>query len=174
MSEGLPGRVDVARLAARGAQVSHVTPVAEMERVRDLLADDAGLVHSELSFSLDDQSRVTVQGSLSAGLQMTCQRCLEPVVVEVDTTFSVVVSEVETDEMDSVISEDGELSLSELVEDELLLALPIVAHHDATECGVVVEAGTGDAGVPVQDGPFAVLEKLKRDGVLSNGSPEES
>lgn len=153
MSEGLPGRVDVARLAARAARLSNVTPVTAMHRLADLLVDTAASVESELEFAVDEHSRIMVQGRVRAGLAMTCQRCLGPVVVDVDSAFE-------------VEAEDDELSLMELVEDEVLLALPIVAVHDETACSTPVEV------TPASGSPFAALGKLI--GARSNGSPEES
>lgn len=161
MSEGLPGRVDVVRLAARGAAMSNMTAVSSMTRLVGLLADDTGTVSSQLSFALDGRGRAVVEGGIVAAPLMTCQRCLEPVPVDVDTAINVVVVDEDTGESDQVLAEDGKVSLLELVEDELILALPIVAMHDEGLCRSAVEAAdTGSSG-DSRPNPFAVLQKLK-------------
>lgn len=134
MSEGLPGRVDVARLAARGAAMSNATPVSSMTRLVGLLADDSGVVASELSFALDGHGRVVVEGNIAAAPVMTCQRCLDPVSVAVDAVVHLTLVDEDTGDGDQVVANDGKVSLLELVEDELILALPIVAMHDEGEC----------------------------------------
>lgn len=144
MSEGLPGRVQVARLAARGADIVSTTPIAYLKRLAAVLADDGGSVSSELSFGFDGRSRVVVRGKAQASVHATCQRCLGPVPIGLEAEFSLVVVDEEgmrelRDEEDAVVSEAGQISLAELVEDELMLALPIVPMHaDRTGCGSAV------------------------------------
>ncbi len=138
MSQGLPGRVNVARLAARSARVDSVTPVSAMERFRTVLADDSGTVESALAFSVDEQSRMKVSGTARAGVQVVCQRCLEPMPLVVEAAFELLLFDNETADdvgSDAVVVERGEVSPLELVEDELILAMPIVTRHgDGEHC----------------------------------------
>jgi uncharacterized protein len=144
MSEGLPGRVQVARLAARGADIVSSTPIASLKRLAAVLANDEGVVSSELSFGLDGRSRVMVRGKAQATVQATCQRCLGAVPIGLEAEFLLVIVDEEGlrglgDEEDAVVSEAGQVSLAGLVEDELMLALPIVPmHEDRTACGTAV------------------------------------
>ena len=81
--------------------------------------------------------KVTVQGQV----EMTCQRCLGAMqhTVEIDRVVYLARSEVEMERLDEMPESDailvGErLDLVDLVEDEVLLGLPLAAMHDAGQC----------------------------------------
>ena len=90
-------------------------------------------VLADLTFSLDDQGRVLVKGRVVAEAELGCHRCEEMVPKQVDAALSALVafSEEQADEWDSitpqtdvVVVTSPNLNVVELVEDELLLALP--------------------------------------------------
>ena len=90
-------------------------------------------VLADLTFSLDDQGRVLVKGRVVAEAELGCHRCEEMVPKQVDAALSALVafSEEQADEWDSitpqtdvVVVESPNVNVVELVEDELLLALP--------------------------------------------------
>ena len=100
---------------------------------------------------------------------LVCQRCLGPVeaVLDADRSFLFVAGEdaaaaLDADSEDDVLALTRSLDLRELVEDELLLALPLVPRHE--ECPEPLEVPP-DADAPVEEkkNPFAVLAALKRD-----------
>lgn len=163
MSDGLPIRVDVERLTSREARIDSNTPVASMARLVALLADDEGSVDSELRFSRQSGHR-HIDGAAHAVVHVACQRCLEPMSVELDADICLVIvdddAEIATlpDDAEAVVSEDGAVSPLEIVEDELILALPIVAMHEAAQCAVKAS----EYATPVERGnPFDVLKRLK-------------
>ncbi len=111
-----------------------------------------------------------------ARLSLTCQRCLAPVDVDVavDRAFRFVEDEAtaaaEADEAEEdLLALSRSFDLPALVEDELLMALPLVPRHDACPEPLPLPA-VGDAeegGGPADGGrpnPFAVLQKLKSGG----------
>jgi uncharacterized protein len=74
-------------------------------------------------------------------LQLVCQRCLSPVQVPVDDEFHVVLigSEDEMDQLpeqqDAIVADAARLELGWLVEEQLLLAMPLVpTHANSSEC----------------------------------------
>ena len=163
MSEGLPERVDVERLAARGAQLDSVTPVAAMTRLAGLLADATGGVESELRFS-HESGRSRIDGSARAQVRVACQRCFEPmpVTLDVELHLALVKDDAQADALpdgvDPALSIDGHVSPRDLVEDELILALPFAPLHEVDACSV------RPAETPATDkqNPFAVLRQLKK------------
>lgn len=83
--------------------------------------------------------KVTIQGQV----EMTCQRCLGGMqhTVEIDRTVYLARTEVEMERLDEMPDSDailvGEsLNLVELVEDEVLLGLPLAAMHEEGQCSV--------------------------------------
>ena len=103
-------------------------------------------------------------------LPMTCQRCLTPVQVKliVDQRYRFVDSEDQAMAQDDEAEEDllvlsREFQLRELVEDELLMALPLVPRHEV--CPGDVKMSTQDEDFEQDDkqaNPFAVLSSLKK------------
>lgn len=104
-------------------------------------------------------------------LPLICQRCLSP--VEVDVAFSRDFRFVETEALAAVEDEESEedvlvlsrnFNLADLVEDELLMALPVSPKHDV--CPHPVKFQVADADFDHQElekpNPFAVLEQIKK------------
>lgn len=163
MPEALPSRVDAIRLAGRGARIENDTPVATMLRLAGMLADDTGTVRSQMGFVRDAADRVVIDGHAAAMLTVTCQRCLDalPVQVAKDFRLGLVDDDAQADRLpdgiEPVLSDDGHVSPLAVVEDELILALPIVALHQ--DCSPPADAAPAPA--KVGDSPFAVLKQLK-------------
>lgn len=125
----------------------------------------------EMREDASGQDEPWVRLSGSTHLTMTCQRCLGPVVVGVqfERSFRFVASEALAEVEDEESEEDvlvisREFNLQELVEDELLMAVPAVPKHEA--CPVPVKLTAADAGfedsVADTPNPFAVLQQLKK------------
>jgi uncharacterized protein len=172
-----PRRLDVAAAAAAGAVLSGQWPLAELSR----LAEEAiGQGDQQVEWSASFEHRCTRAGPPHAWLHLVthtrlwreCQRCLQPVALDlqVDRTLRFVATEDEAAALDAE-SEDDVLALSHrfdllsLVEDELLLALPLVPKH--MQCPATTpEAGSPPAaegmGEATAAHPFAVLAALKR------------
>lgn len=109
----------------------------------------------------------------SATLPLQCQRCLGPVPVPlvVDRWFRFVVDEATAENEDDDSEEDllvlqPSMSLFELIEDELLMAFPLVPMHDSCPDGVVLRSGDAamaDPPSPMEKvNPFAVLAQWKK------------
>lgn len=147
--------------------MSNATPIADMQRLVSLLAEPGGTVTSELEFTRDPSDRDVVIGKARATATMTCQRCLRPMQVELDADIALVVLADETQaeslpgEVEPVIASNGEVSPLEMVEDELILALPVVPMH-GPEARCEVPAETTPTGT-ARPNPFAVLKSLKRE-----------
>ena len=170
-----PRGLDVAALCRLGQVVEGEWPLAEMTRLTDSLAAPAG----------DEQVRWRAAGrvqpvagapqrwlDLRAGADVTlqCQRCLQPLPqrLDVDRRFRFVDDEDEAARLaeesdDDVLALARRFDLHALVEDELILALPLVPRHDA--CPLPLPAAAPDAageGAPEAPHPFAALARLRK------------
>jgi len=167
---GLPARVQPRKQAVADARLAGELSLAGMDRLAAYLlpAEDynAGRARVELHFFEDPQRRVTIEGRLQADLRLQCQTCLAPVDWHVDQALALMVALDEGQAADvprshDPLEVDGEdLELARLVEDELILALPLVARCGGTYCRNRPQAL--DEGEPEQS-PFAVLRELKSD-----------
>ena len=173
MSEPWSQLSDVDRLADRQAEVTFEIPLDQMPRVREQFASAGGRVSGIARFRREAGFRVAeldIQGSA----QLVCQRCLEPMQVPIDSSAHValIVSESEADrvppEFETVHVPENRIRVRDLVEEELLLTLPISPLHEEPEpCGVKSEESTADAqqNAPAHETqrPFEQLgELLKR------------
>ncbi|KAF1071640.1 MAG: Large ribosomal RNA subunit accumulation protein YceD [Pseudomonas citronellolis] len=144
-----------------------------MPRVCEQLTTSDGEVHAKFSFFRDEQKLAVMHIELDAQVSMVCQRCLEPATFQVggEYDFAILWEGQSADGLpkgyDALEVGEDPLDLVSLVEDELLLALPIVPAHDPEEC----QHPAGFAAAPepseqVEDerpNPFSVLAQLKRD-----------
>lgn len=168
----LPEWVDPRRLAAANGVVDGEIAVTALSRVTPELQSEcnAEVVAVQLSFAEDGQRRVLVTGRIQARLQLQCQRCLGPADWPVDVSVRAIVAADENaaaalprDWEPLMQDERGGLSPALLVEDELLLAMPLVARCDREACRQEYEQQhLKDAGTARTDNPFAVLGELKR------------
>jgi uncharacterized protein len=160
MPAGLPDRVDCVRLAEEGATVERDFTFAELVRLQDRLADREGSAHASFAFKMLADGRAGARVAVRAAPSLVCQRCLKGIVLPLAGSSELEFAGSEdvepTDpQREMYVIKDGLVSLRELAEEELLLALPIVAAHDATH-------GCGGASVPAGDRtrPFAGLKDL--------------
>lgn len=171
-----PLRLDVAAFAADAGESSGEWPLADMGRLVDLAVAEElpGLV---ASWEARGESRPVAGGapeiwlhlSGHAPVPLTCQRCLSPVIcpVEVDRSFRFVATEAEAEALDAELEEDvlvleRWMSLRDLVEDELLLGLPLVPRHEICPDPLVPSGGEAAPEASSEEPhPFAALGKLK-------------
>ncbi len=147
MSNPLPKTVDPYRLAGTGAELRGRLPLAAMKRLASRLAVAEGEVDVSLAFGIDADHTRYIRGSYSAALQLVCQRCMEAMVFPLRQTVRLGMVTGEAGKADllpghyePLIIEEDSLNLVELVEDEILLALPIVPMHDQKACAISLES----------------------------------
>jgi uncharacterized protein len=168
MAPALPDRVDCAHLADNAAVLERVYPLGEMPRLQDLLAAPQGSVHASFTFAKVDSGRVGATVAVESIAQLVCQRCLQgfayPLAGSSEVEFAGSVSPgAAKSQREIYVMEDGLVSLRELAEEELLLALPIVAMHEPQVCE---RAATEEADDEIQgisgdrSRPFASLQNL--------------
>lgn len=108
--------------------------------------------------------------TFAATLPQVCQRCMGPVAVPVQVAreFRFVESEVLAEQQDDDCEEDllvtsRDFDLAALVEDEVLLALPLVPRHEVCPVSVKMTLTDNDFEAPAdKPNPFAVLAQLKK------------
>lgn len=110
---------------------------------------------------------VWVHVQAQAEVEMTCQRCLTPVVLPVlaDRDILFVADEATAAELDDTLDDDvlviaKDFDALALVEDELIMALPLVPRHESCPEGLPAQS-VGEEDLPEQPHPFAALAALK-------------
>jgi len=175
MKDRLPEHIEPLRLARSQRLMQGCLPLSRMPRLAESLQDTAGDIKVEFEFNVDSSGISWLKGHLSGTLSLCCQRCMQNMLLPIDTTFKLAMIESEAEierlgeEYEPLILGDSLVSVAELVEDELLLTLPIVPKHEMEDCHAVsvkdapLEDITAADNEPKQKkNPFAALADLKR------------
>lgn len=168
MRDKLRRRYQVSREVTRNAYFEGEIALQELTRLGEMLyrqRHDGDGVSVRFEFVRDEFGIAMLVGQLQANLELECQRCLKSLEIPVRQDIELMIDAgdelVRHSNQDSIDSDDGYIDIFEVVEDELILTLPLVALHEDTACNEhwpVAEADNGD-----RDGnnPFAVLAQLK-------------
>jgi uncharacterized protein len=128
--------VDALILAGAGGEIERTFAGQDLPRLGEAGVRGAS-VEAHLKFSEFDGLPV-VTGRLGGELVLTCQRCMSQLVQPLDESFQVLVADEErVDEpggFEPVVANPLRLDVRWLVEDQALLALPLVAMHAPEEC----------------------------------------
>ena len=171
-----PQRLNLQALAQDGQPWSEATALTDLQRLADEaqgLAPDAAVqwqARAELRPQTGAEDQVWLHLSAQASVPLTCQRCMAAVStpLEVDQWYRFVETEEVAMAEDDEAEEDllvmvPQFDLLALLEDELLMALPLVPMHET--CPVTPVFSAGDPEVEADQAkpnPFAVLGLLKK------------
>ncbi len=180
----LPRTLDLRKPGMHKAHFEGGLAPAQLPRLRGLLAADEGDIHAAISCGTDEQGRTVVSVMVDARVSVRCQRCLEIFKRPLSSTSELAV--VKTDEEAAALPDTLEpllavhdVDLWAVVEDELVLAMPVYSYHHNEAC-IEQLAGTGFMAAAQKkseqreneteataenrsDSPFDVLAQLKRD-----------
>ena len=149
MSRALTGWYDPGLLGGQKAALSGVVDLNSLQRLRELLDSDEGSINVRFNFDQRQQQCVTVDIDYEADLRMVCQRCLEPFTIRLAERSSLAIIETDGAEdyapegYEPLLLEEAKLQPLALLEDELIMALPLVPRHaEEAECGSLAERVT--------------------------------
>ena len=140
-------------------------PLAAMSRLRDSLASREGEVAYAIEFGKDEIGVAHMRVRADATLPLTCQRTLEVfgLPVHVDATLGLITREEDEAALpgnyEPLLTANGQIRLVDVIEDELILALPVVPLKPDAPARV-----WNDAEEPQEEpqrNPFAALKKMK-------------
>ena len=181
MKDRLPELIEPLRLARTDRILQGQLPLSRMARLVESVTTVTGDVEVKLSFLFDERDLPCVRGHIRTEVGLQCQRCMQAMSWPIDHQFELVIVESEAEaeqlgeEIDVLLLDEQLISLSELIEDEILLSLPIIPKHEAgTDCAnnaiKDVEGGAKQAissankevtKDKAKENPFAVLAGLK-------------
>ncbi|WP_394132140.1 23S rRNA accumulation protein YceD [Shewanella maritima] len=167
----IPVSLDPVRAAASKSSYEGLIPGKQNKRLAELSAGDCSDVVVSLECGVDLQGIVYLRGKAVTELTLLCQRCMTQYATEVtvDFCFSPCKTQTEIDELPDAYdpiecNEIGEVRLHQLIEDELIVAMPIIPMHENDDCNMGakdIAVGEIETAQEERPNPFAVLEKLK-------------
>ncbi len=170
-NQPLPKQIDARKLCATTANIRAQASVSTLPRFAAGLASDRGEVTVDIRLYREEQGFYRIDGKAVASVDVFCQRCLQPMPVEIVAEFALAI--VWTEEqakalpksLDPVILGEELLELDELLQDELIISTPFVNYHDKRECAAdapVDYPAPEGAGIEEKgESPFSVLGSLK-------------
>ncbi len=174
MSRRLPEFVDPVKLCDTRQTLAGAVPLASMERLGQSLVQGIDQeAEVLLEFGSDEAGIRYVRGSVQAKLELVCQRCMGKMSWSVESQVALGIVrgardlQFLPDHYEPLEMGDEPLSLTALVEDELILGLPIVAMHEPEICGAknvidsLNEQVDKELSKEKPESPFAVLKQLK-------------
>ena len=156
--------IDGLEFARAGAKLRGAWPVAGLPRLRDALCTDEGSLQYELLGMPEEQGRPVLRLKVGGSLQLVCQRCLGALEfalhIDVSLQLAATQAEVDAEPLEAAgperIVASREMPVRDLVEDELLLAIPLAPRHDHC-AGREAQA---ERGSREEKSPFADLRGL--------------
>ena len=159
-------------MVAARREFSGRLPLSALPRLREVLVDDEGGVAYTLSFDRDALQVPYVELGIEAQLPLLCQRTLQRFVFPVSLVQRLGLLRAGDDEGEAaeaalppgyealMVDEDGAIRPADLVEDELILAVPVVPVSPGSER--VERDWPVSADEAAQASPFAALSALKK------------
>ena len=160
-----PHDLDPADLSLKPLEFAGMFRPAELERLEDALANGEGELRYRITAMLDPHRRKVVSCIIEGFVFLTCQRSMEEFrhdvaiderLVLVDDESQLPAMEVESETEDYLVA-DEPLDIRDLVEDAVLLALPMMPCKPGLE-----ETREGVAQPQARESPFAALASLKK------------
>ncbi len=158
--------VDSVVFARESGELRATVAVAALARLHNALFDQSGAIAYELEGHVDQEGKPSLRLALGGELVLRCRRCLGPVRCRFDAVRNfmlVPANQVLSDPADEAqdteqLHADPKLDVIALVEDEVILGLPMVAGHEEGAC--TAPSPNPESGT--RESPFNALATLKR------------
>ncbi len=150
--------------ARKSLEIRDTIAHSDLQRAKDLLTPETESLNWRLSGEVSADKKARLHLTLTGNVAVPCQRCLEPMLIALNISSEFILvkdeSEVPPEEDDvedhDYIVADAGLDVLQLVEDEILLALPYAPKHEINDCAVKAEVNELKA-----PNPFAALRDFK-------------
>jgi uncharacterized protein len=160
--------IDSLEFAQAEQSIAGSVPVASLKRLEDVLFDTEGAVSYEVRGGRNARNRPQLELRITGRLHLQCQRCLGLLNYAVDVTNILLLvprgtqadDDLEDPEAPDAIEANPELDVAGVIEDEVLLSLPLAPRHPEGACASRIERALGEAAQPQT--AFAKLAGLKR------------
>jgi uncharacterized protein len=173
----LPGYVDARKIFTQQGTVSGNLRLHRLKRCSASLADQDGEASVWLSFCLDEFGRRRIKGELSARVKVLCQRCLEPLAIQLRDVIDLVLVEDEESALaldkqyEVWVAVDHKIDLLNLIDEQMMLCMPIVSIHESGPCAESAGFSTESPAEATEhekctkqriNNPFSKLAELKK------------
>ncbi|MDM8547501.1 YceD family protein [Candidatus Venteria ishoeyi] len=161
---------DPLKFAERNAAIQETIILDSLPRFQPLVTESGGKIELDWQFGLLKR-HIVVTGRWSARIPMSCQRCLQTVWLDLQQESKLCLLRPEESEeyvpegFEPIMLEGERIKLAQLLEDELLLALPVAPVHQQCPDNQYQPIAEPEADIPETEAkanPFQILESLKK------------
>ncbi len=170
MRDKLRKRYQVQKEVTQNGRFEGNIALSGLKRLGELVHfEEPGSKHPNIAVSFEfvrnEFDIPTLVGRLQASLDLECQRCLKPIQTPMELDFRLMIDAsdeiVRQSGLDTLYSDDGYIDITEVIEDELILAVPLVAMHEDAACNEDWPLKDSQPEAAAKENPFAVLQQLK-------------
>lgn len=135
----LPKTIDPIKFAKQKMLLRGKLPLADCSRLQDISDQENNQASVDLEFGQDEARIYFIRGNIDVTVNLICQRCNSPMSLKMDISFllSPVASEERAKKLpnryEPIFMKDELISISNMIEDEILLALPMIPKHERCE-----------------------------------------
>lgn len=174
----LPDRLDASKVFRQNVTLEGSLSLSGLSRLSEYLADGQGTIVVKLTFDKDEAGYRRIHGVVRADVNVECQRCLLPMTLRLEepVVLALVASEETARQLPKNVDpwlmapDDETLVLADIIEDQLILAMPIVSLHSECDADSAVrqkleelQGASDEAPDDPSKNPFAMLASLKSD-----------
>ena len=165
--------IDAFAFCQQEEQRSGSLMVADLPRLSEDCANTEGVLEWSLAGGKNQYGHARLALGVKGAVNLICQRCLTPYAYEIDSESVLILAknDDDADEIEALLEDDGidvvvgskSLNVSDLIEDEALLAIPQSPRHAVCpDVNLTSAASTAkqDEDSGKKESPFAVLKKL--------------
>jgi len=178
LGKGVIDWLKLFKFAKKNLTVVDEFNVGDLPRINEIARNNSGKIKVNYSFYVENDTIPCIDGEISLNIYLTCQRCLEALPLSLDLNFNLafVKNENQAEELSKYLEiylfEDNELSLIDLISDEILLSIPMVPKHNLDCLSSFKENINYEQG---KKNPFAVLKNINKpmEARSKNGSTKK-
>ncbi len=156
--------IDSLDFARNGQRISGEISVTQLPRLLDVLKNQQSVLHYTIQGGVDRFGCALLDVSINGTCQLLCQRCMNNMdyLVQITTRLllrnqaSLDALDDEEEMFDSILA-DAQMDILDLLQDEIVLSLPIAPKHQIGDC----QAADGKQSAKETTHPFAALAGLK-------------
>jgi len=178
LGKGLLDWPKLLKFAKKNFSVIDELNIVDLPRINEIASDNSDKIKVNYSFYLENNTTPCLDGEVSLIIYLTCQRCLEELPVSLNLNFSLAFVKNESQEeelskhLEIYLFEDEELSLMDLISDEILLSIPMAPKHNLDCLSSFKEHNNYEQ---VKESPFAILKNINKpmEARSKNGSTKK-
>ena len=178
LGKGLLDWPKILKLAKKNFSVIDELNIEDLPRINEIASNNSDKIKVNYSFYLENNTTPCLDGEFSLIIYLTCQRCLEELPVSLNLNFSLafVKNKSQAEELSKHLEiylfEGEELSLMDLISDEILLSIPMVPKHNLDCLSSFKEHNNYEQ---VKESPFAILKNINKpmEARSKNGSTKK-